>query len=282
MSGRPRILLAGLLAGICLVMPAVAAGPGKFAVYYSDKAPLERFEPYTLLVLDRDHHVPLQPLKERGKLLLGYLSLGEAEKRNSYFDELKQRHLLFNENKAWKGSYTINLRDQAWVKMVIEEIIPKMLADGFDGLFLDTLDSPLELERTQPKQYAGMRDASIALVRAIRLHYPDLKIMVNRAYPILPDIAPDIDMALGECLYGDYDFGKKKYIRVDKDTTDQQLAALKAAQARNPRLVIYTLDYANKNDPRAISEIYRKERANGFIPYVATVDLDELIGEPNP
>lgn len=266
--------------GTVLATTAYGADNERFAVYYSDQLPIERFSQYQLLVFDRQHHPLLQPLAEEGKVLLGYVSLGEIEESSPYYMMLKRNNLVLQENKNWKGSHFIDVRNPLWQKVVIEEIIPAVLRDGFDGVFFDTLDSPLELERKNPTRYAGIRDASVRLIKAVRMHYPSLKIMVNRAYPILPDIAPSIEMALGESMLGEYDFAKKAYIHNDEKLYTQQVQWLTQAREFNPNLKIYTLDYADTKNPQAIAEIYRRQREYGFIPYVASVELDDLVDAP--
>ena len=59
-----------------------------------------------------------------------------------------------------------------------------------------------------------------------------------------------------------------------------QVDALKAAGALNPRLSLHTLDYWDPADVAGVRAIYDLQRANGFSPYVATVELDRLIPEP--
>jgi polysaccharide biosynthesis protein PelA len=280
---RPLLFLVFSSFGTALAATAYGADKSveRYAVYYSDRAPAERFDHYQLLVLDRRHHPPLPELAEGGKMLLGYVSVGEIEKDNPYFGTLKKAGLVLNENANWKGSYTIDLRQPLWQQTLIEKIIPALLRDGFDGIFIDTLDSPIELERSNPARYKGMKEASIRLIQAMRMHYPSMKIMVNRAYPILPGVASNIDMVLGESLIGEYDFDKKKYIKVEQPLYLQQVEWLKGAKTHNPDLKVYTLDYADTGNRKWISEIYRLQRENGFIPYVASVDLDEVVDEPD-
>ena len=55
---------------------------------------------------------------------------------------------------------------------------------------------------------------------------------------------------------------------------------LQDAKQHNPQLKIYTLDYADTKNHKAVSEIYRVQMANGFIPYVASIELNELVDEP--
>jgi endo-alpha-1,4-polygalactosaminidase (GH114 family) len=104
--------------------------------------------------------------------------------------------------------------------------------------------------------------------------------MINRAYDILPQIDPYIDMELGESVYTDYDFRAKKYDKVEPDLYQKQVELLQQAKLSNPKLKVYTLDYMDPKNTKAIAEIYQTQRSNGFIPYVATVDLDRVIPEP--
>ncbi len=259
--------------------PGVSVGE-RWLAYYSDKATPAEFQDYDLLVLDSDHRPALAPLAERGKILLGYLSLGEAEQYRYHFSALQKQGLLVAENPNWEGSYFLDIRHPVWIERVIYELVPSLLHQGFDGVFLDTLDSPLHLEREDPERYRGMSEAAIRLVRTIRNQFPHIRIMLNRAYEILPQVAGDIDIVLGESVYADYDFASKSYQRVPQHLYQLQLSYLKEAQRINPRLKVFTLDYWKPDDKAGIAEIYRIQRANGFVPYVATVALDRIISEP--
>lgn len=280
---RLSVLVRTLITVLWLMViasPTVAAGGVPWVVYYSDKAPISAFEPYQLAVLDSRDHPPLRALADRGKILLGYISLGEVERHRSHFDAVQAEGILFDENPNWPGSYFVDVRDRRWASRVIETLIPNILRKGFHGLFLDTLDNPPELERRDPDAFKGMTEAAAVLVRAIRLHYPRIKIMMNRGYEILPEVASHIDMVLGESVRGGYDFKTKSYVKVaDKDhrwQIDQLLAARKA----HPGLGVFTLDYWDPEDREGIAALYREQRSHGVSPYVATIELDRIVPEP--
>jgi polysaccharide biosynthesis protein PelA len=273
----PRFLM--LLAGL-LPFHAVAAPTSTYAIYYSDKEPAAAFEAYDLVVFDSDRYPPIATLKEKGKTVLGYISLGEVEKHRSYFNEVKKAGLLIEKNEVWTDAYKVDVRNPAWTKMVVEELIPQILAKGFDGVFLDTVDNPPDLERRDPRRFHGMSDAMAQMVKAIKHHHPKALIMQNRGYDILPEVAPYIDMVLGECVYTNYNFDKKTYGYVASDLYQQQVKILKDAQKVSPKLKVYTLDYWKEDDSKTITQIYKTQRENGFIPYVATISLDKIVHEP--
>jgi hypothetical protein len=87
-------------------------------------------------------------------------------------------------------------------------------------------------------------------------------------------------MELGESIYTDYNFDTKRYGYVSKGDYHEQVNILHHAQEINPALKVYTLDYWDPKDTKTIASIYKTERANGFIPYVATISLTELVHEP--
>lgn len=276
-----RAMAAGLAGAALPSGREAAAGPLRWAVYYSDKEPPRAFSPYSLLVLDSRYHPPLQPLKDRGKTLLGYISLGEVEQHRPWFERVKGWGILADENPNWPGSFYVDVRDRRWVKLVIEELVPALLHDGFNGIFLDTLDNPPHLERTDPVRWAGMTEGAWRLVRGIRANWPHIRIMQNRAYEILPQTATAISDALGESVYAGWDFAEKKpHIQSEEDYRFQ-VEALKAAQGLNPRLNLFSLDYWDPADAEGMRAIYARQRANGFSPYVATVELDRLVPEPS-
>ncbi len=252
----------------------------KWVVYYSDKAPIEAFNPYSLIVLDTDYHPPLRALKERGKTLLGYISLGEVEKYRHWYKDVKKEGILLKENENWPGSFMVDVRDPRWTKRVIEKLIPQILHKGFDGLIFDTLDNPGILEEENPSKYRGMKDAAAHLVKAIRLHYPDIPIMMNRGYSILPMVANDITFIMAEDNVTTYDFKNEKYLMQPKGVFEEQLKILQEAKNINPKLGLYALDYWDPGDKETIKQIYEINRKHGLNPYVATIKLNEIVPEP--
>lgn len=253
-----------------------------WVVYYSDKAPEEALLPYRVVVLDSKYHPPFERLKERGAIVLGYISLGEVEKHRPWYDEVKNWGILSEENPNWPGSYYVDVRDKRWVKLVVEKLAADLLRQGFDGFFLDTLDNPPHLERTDPKRWAGMTKASARLVKALRHNWPSARIMLNRAYEILPDTATALDYALGESVYTTWNFNLERAELQPEDDYRFQVNALKDAQRRNPALSVMTLDYWDLSDVKKVREIYALQRANGFSPYVSVVTLDRIAPEPDP
>ena len=264
-----------LLLSHALITPLPAL---PWLVYYSDQARAEAFSPYQLIVLDSQYHPPLNVLRGKSKTLLGYVSLGEVAKHRPYYERVSS--LALHENPNWPGSYFVDLRDPLWIRLIIEQLIPQILDQGFDGIFMDTLDNPGHLERTDPIKYRGMTAAAARLVRAIRRHYPDMTIMMNRGYDLIDEVGDSIDLLLGESVLADYDFTSKEYGPVTPKLYQQQLKILQEAKKKHPHLQILTLDYCDPNDKERVRNLYSQQRKNGFHPYVSTVELTTIVPEP--
>lgn len=275
-----RRRLAALVALAALAGSGQACADTRWAVYYADRAVPKDFSEYALIIFDSDNHPSLAPLKAAGKVVLGYLSLGEVASSRAYYQAVRDEGLLLQENEVWKGSFFVDVRDPRWSKRVLDQLVPGILARGFDGVFLDTLDNPGHVERLDPVKYRGMAAAAVELIRSIHRRYPSAKIMMNRAYDLLPQVERDINYALAESVFTTYDFQTKRYVPVSKPLYEQQVALLKAAKQRRPELQVFTLDYWDPDDQDGIRGIYAEERKNGFNPYVATISLDRLVKEP--
>jgi uncharacterized protein (TIGR01370 family) len=267
-----------LLAAAGSEVNAADPPPARWAIYYAADAEAIAFAPYGTLVFDADRHPPVGPLVERGKAVLGYLSLCEVASTRSYFADMKAEGVLLEEHATWRGSYYIDVRDPRWSRRIIEDLIPRLLRRGFTGIFLDTLDDAAFLDRQPGRK--GIREAAIRLVKTIRRQYPELTLMMNRGYDLLPAVERDIDAVLAESLYGTYDFTAKRYRRVTPDDSAAQVKLLHAARARRPALRLYSLDYWDPSDASGIAELYRSARGSGFAAYVATIELDRLVAEP--
>lgn len=275
-------MLKHALAFIAMLMslPCLAGKPAGFAIYYGSGETADKFKPFDLIVLDSANADLLQALKRDGKTVLAYLSVGEVNSGRDYFRTVKDAGILLKENPNWPGAFQVDIRSPKWERLITDRLIPEILADGFDGIFIDTLDTPLELERREPKGLAGMKDAAQRIVQGLRSSFPSMKIMLNRAYGIAPAVAPSIDYILGESTCGTYNFKDKRYEPVAKESHQYETELLKGLKKANPELQVMTLDYCEDGDPRRV-EIYNAQRANGFIPYVTTIGLDKISPPPD-
>jgi uncharacterized protein (TIGR01370 family) len=275
--------LIGLGLAALLVQPNAAAAetiPLAWAVDYGAHTDPVLARSYGLLVLEPDHPRDIASLRGPGAKMLGYISLGEVERSRAFAKPLEKAGALRAANANWPDARYVDLRHAAWSSLVLERLVPEILAKGFDGIFIDTLDNAEAMERGDPASCAGMVTAAAGLVKAIRARFPKCTIMLNRGYALLPQVASLIDIVLGEAMASRWNFSARRYEMVPPEDWDWQANRLRAAKAVNPSLIAATLDYWDPADPVTIAGLYARERAAQFLPYVSTLALDRLIPEP--
>lgn len=250
----------------------------RWAVSYSGKQALAALRDYDLLVLDPDAQPPVMCTTGHHQLLLGYLSIGEAHATRSWFAHTEAYRLKTNPN--WPDAWQLDIRNPEWARLLVEEIAPAILARGYDGFFLDTIDTAVDLERIDPVGCRGMRQAASDIVRQLRRAFPSATIALNRAFDIAPEIGSIIDYILAESVYHTWNFQTHQYVRTAADVYGSQLQLLKTLAHDFPRLQILTLDYCDPKEISRVREIYRVQRTNGFVPYVSTIDLGSIHPEP--
>lgn len=272
------------LAAVCALLLAapVSAADLRWLCYYGKSAKAEDLADFDLLVLEPERHPPLDRLAEQGKRVIGYLSLGEINRHRPYHRLAKGEGILLDANPRWPDASFVDLRDKRWAKRVIEDIVPAILRQGFAGVFLDTLDDAAFLESRDPARYAGMRAAAVRLVKALRIHYPNMTIVMNRGFDLLPEVEGEVDMVVAEGLHTEWNFDTKTAQRRPEADYARQLAPLLEAVTRRPDLKVLTLDYWDPDDRAGTADIYRRARAVGFAPYVTTIALDRVVKEPRP
>ena len=109
--------------------------------------------PYDLLVIDyaRDGTdagaytaEEIRRIQHAGKLVLAYLSIGEAEDYRFYWkDGWKpgSPDFLGPENPDWEGNFKVRYWRKSWWRKALRPFLDRILAAGFDGVYLDIIDA---------------------------------------------------------------------------------------------------------------------------------------------
>lgn len=245
-----------------------------WACYYGQQNRTAQLSEYDLIVSDAKGQNP-EPLRAKGKKVLVYVSLGEVHGNGTYFEEAQEKGLLVRHNETW-DSWVVDVRRPEWRDMVLNRIIPDALSAGYDGLFFDTLDSPIDMQRRDPDTYKGTERSCVELVKAIREKYPKLLLCQNRGFEIVRRTAPSLDYILIEGLSCSMSLSADHASEVP--VVDRQFLMAKAHDAvkANPGLVVLSLDYAPADDVENVKKACEFSRKQGFVPYVSTPALDEV------
>lgn len=251
------------------------AGIRAWAVVYARDVAPGKLKPFDLVVVDADVVASPGHLKRSGAKVLAYLSLGEVHQSRPYFSQVRAAGWLVRENPNWKGSFLVDVRHEGWQRMVVDRLVPGILDRGFDGLFLDTLDTAETLEREEREKYSGSIHAMVGLVKAARAASPKALLLPNNAFRVLAEIAPIVDGIVAESVFATYDFSARRYVRVAEGARLEKLAVLTEIRRRH-RVPIFTIEYAAPQDEDLRAYAHEASRAAGFVPYIATIDLQEV------
>ncbi len=118
--------------------------------YSSDGDELNEFSPSNVSYM--------QSSGEMEKYLLAYLSIGEAESYRFYWNNSWDNNMdgipdplapewLYEENPEWEGNYKVKYWDAQW-QTIVYEYLDRIIAQGFDGIYMDMIDTYEYFEST--------------------------------------------------------------------------------------------------------------------------------------
>ena len=212
------------------------------------------------------------------KLVLAYLSIGEAEDYRGYWKPEWKRTpppWLDAVNPDWPGNYKVRFWDPAW-QAIIRTGLARIVEAGFDGVYLDLIDA---YEHYEERGVPDAGDRMAAFVQRIarwgREGRPDFGVFPQNGEALLerPDYL-DVITGIGrEELY----FGMKGDGRATPARETREMERrLDLARARGK--VVLVVDYTTK--PRQVDEAYRRSGARGYVEYCGVRKLDRLYVPP--
>lgn len=222
-------------------------------IYYGSNAPIKYLNKFKVLILDPD--IFSLNVKSLRSIKLGYLSIGEVQKSRKYFNYVKNLGILLKENPNWHGSYFVSLKGGLWKDFVVYYLIPSIISKGYDGVFLDTVDSLLS--------HVKDKNRIVLFINSIKQRYPFIKVVINRGFEILDKVK--VDGVLLESTITSYDFKKKKYYFVKNNV-----------KMPRKKVKVYSLDYWNLNDIKTVKKIYKIALKKGYKPFVSEITLQKL------
>lgn len=239
----------------------------------NDNDSVDILKKYDMIILDPDNHPPLDELRKR--LLIAYLSCGEAENYRTYWNKIKDEPWIIGENPNWPGNFYVDISHPQWQNIILNEVIPKIINQGFRGLMLDTLDTASYLEDVFPDKYKGRKQVMVEMIKKIHTRYPQLYLISNNGFSILEKIAPYLSGALAEDITMQIDFKNGGYKRVDKSERQRKVKILTKIKKKY-NLEIFTLDYVASGDKKMRKIAYNFSKRKGFHPYIAEKDLNRI------
>lgn len=222
----------------------------------------------------------------RRRQVLAYLSIGEAESYRYYWDlawETAKPDWLLSENPDWDENYAVCFWDPGWQRLMCgtaDSYLDKIIAAGFDGVYLDKCDVFEDLERREKKAAKSRADLEgdmvrfvVDLTRYAKSKAPGFLVVMQNAENLLEHEAlrMSIDaIAKEELLYGLSGSQRKN---AKGEIAEARKLLDRAKSAGKPVFVVEYLD-----DPAKIAEAARHTDEAGYVLYIAPKDreLDRL------
>jgi cysteinyl-tRNA synthetase len=218
------------------------------------------------------------------KLVLAYMSIGEAEDYRWYWQETWDADhdgtpdagapaWLGPSNPDWPGNYKVRYWEPEWQQVILggSGYLAKVVAAGFDGVYLDVIDA---YEYWGPGGESGLErpTAEQEMVDFVRL--------IAAAAPAGFGVFPQNGEGLG--THGEYldavtGIGREDVWYNDNEAqppaqTDTVLAGLERFRAAGKLVLV--IDYVTR--PDLIDDFYERAKSRGFVPYATVRDLDRL------
>jgi len=242
-----------------------------YACYYGSNHLVDLAE-FNLVILQPSHYSAkdIRVLRSQNTYPIAYLAVGEepAAQSTVSWSLIDPVTGLVVRNPVWQ-TILVDCRSPAWQTYILQQRIPEIIARGFLGIFLDTLDIA--------EQYPVTRWGVIRLIQQIRSFYPNLFLIGNRGFSILDETIGLLNAFLFESFttYSINDLADGYAI------WDNQALAWTASQvtklhAMGVKIPLLALDYAASTDDELRRFAIQRARRYGLLPYVTTRLLNWL------
>lgn len=242
------------------------------AFFYGKPVPVDLLAHFEQVVVEPDNIANIEPLTAKGISVFAYLSVGEINQSRSWFAEIPKTWIL-GENKAW-GSSIIDLNNKDWQDYVINKLMAPLWERGYRGFFLDTLDS-YQLITEDPNLRLIQQQALVNLIKTMHNRFPGIKLIFNRGFELLPEVASYAVALAAESLFQRWDAGLASYSEVPEADRNWLLTKLNQIHAQYG-LQIIVIDYVSPAQRELAREVAEKISALGFTPWVSNPSMDML------
>jgi cysteinyl-tRNA synthetase len=215
------------------------------------------------------------------RLVLAYLSIGEAEDYRPYWRKEWKKDppaWLGPENPDWKGNFKVRYWDDAWQGLILgkeDAPLDRVVADGYDGVYLDIVDG---FEFWEGKGVKDARGKMVDWVGRIAGH-------ARKARPgflVVPQNGEALAREKGYLDLVDAVGREDLYFNGDRRQKDAAVAEVEAdlKRFRDAGKPVFVIEYGKKEKTR--DEVYERAAKAGYVPLVTVRPLDRLVVTPGP
>ncbi|MGR5078647.1 endo alpha-1,4 polygalactosaminidase [Photobacterium swingsii] len=252
-----------LLLLISITFNVFAKTPPSIVFYYNDVDSVRELINYDRVVVNANliTDKQIQTLHTAGSLVFAYLSVGE------YDGEILPSTLASAspaKNENWQ-SHAMMLSSPAWQKHLLAEA-KKVTKRGFDGLFLDTLDS-YYLFTDSEKEQTLQQQALAKIIDSLYQLPTHPKLILNRGFEVIPQIKAPIYAVAAESLYDSYHPVDQTYHKVSENDRNWLAGKLAEVKARNIETI--AIDYIPASERERQKDAAQRLLDEGYTPYIS-------------
>lgn len=260
---------------------------------FLDRATVAR-SPYDLIVMDHAPHPAkdveaaypaddIADLKKKSdggrRLVLAYLSIGEAERYRYYWraswdeDPIMKPAWLLAQNPNWPGNFYVKFADPDWQSIIFgtpQSYLDRIIAAGFDGVYLDRVDA-FQDEGQPPEAEEGMVRFVSRICDHARRTDPKFLVVMQNAEELLQhaNLRQRLDgIGKEDLIYGADNSAKAN----PADWVKDSLIYLR--KARKAGMSVFTIEYVK--DAESTAAVRKLNEREGFHLYIADRLLDNL------
>jgi cysteinyl-tRNA synthetase len=203
------------------------------------------------------------------RVLLSYMSIGEAESYRWYWPN-RSSAWLGTENPKWRGNYSVRFWHPDW-QQIIFDYTDKIIAAGFDGVYLDKVDAFEDWSHKGLGHMDAMVDFVASIAARVKAQRAGLLVVSQNGQELISNakFRNAIDaFAREDLFYGEDEDGGRNETESIRDS----LKVLKRFAADGKP--VFVVEYP-RTDEQARS-VQREISEQGFIALVARRDLDTL------
>jgi cysteinyl-tRNA synthetase, unknown class len=212
------------------------------------------------------------------RIALAYVSIGEAERYRFYWDETWVSQAtcpswLGPVNPQWAGNYPVEFWQPQWQALIFgssTSYVDRVLAAGFDGIYLDRADV-YDQFKTRPSAQADMEAFVVNLTTYARTITPTAIVVLQNAEELLRNkrVLSALDGVAKESLYFNAD-------QASTPNTPSELAASLAdlRRAKQAGVKVMLVEYLDEADKARLARKQAVE--DGFLIHFTERSLSTL------
>ena len=241
------------------------------AFFYGINPPVNALSQFDRLILESENITPseLADLKQHGSATYAYLSIGEVNPQRSWAGSI-QPDWTMGVNTTW-NSTVMDMTSSGWQSFVLQRV-SSLVASGYDGLFLDTMDS-YQLSSKDERSREAQQAALANLLQRIKQQHPSIRLISNRGFEVMDKVGVYLEAVAAESLFSGWNNNEGIYQEVTQQ--DRQWLSNKLTEIKQRHKVdIIAIDYVAPADRSTARDVAQKITDLGFTPWVANPGLD--------